>query len=1644
MMHSMLRKLVVLLVVFYLIPYSRVSASSSTERSMLSRQSATDESCSTVNNTPTFTFAYGDVTLSGSPAPVGSVVDARSIRGDVVGCTVVTVTGNYGLMAIYGEDSTITPPVAGIRPGEAVNFYVNNTLATSTPTLIWSDDKDLHAIAVSATVSPPTANFYGAPLSGAAPLSVSFTDTSSGAVSSWAWTFGDGQTSTQASPSHTYQNPGTYTVSLTVSGPSGSDPETKNAYITVYTSVNAAFSADKTSGTAPFAVTFSNQSSGDWSSLQWNFGDGTPLSNQTNPTHTYDTPGIYSVSLLASGLGGSDTETKTDYVAVSYAPPIPDFSAAQTSGAVPLTVNFTNTTQGIYTTSEWNFGDNTPTSNQASPPHVYSSIGTYTVILTVTGPGGTVSKTKTNYITTHIDPFAKISPANTAIGIAISPVLSWETSNGATNYEYCYDITNDNACSGTWVNAQTNTSVNLTGLSYNTTYYWQVRAINAGETAYANDDAWWNFTTAIAPPASFAKITPTNPATGIAINPTLSWQTSSSATSYEYCYDSTNDNACGANWISSGTNTTINLTGLNNTTTYYWQARAVNSGGITYANDDVWWSFTTTIAPNVWTGIGPGGERVYALAIDPATPTTLYAGTENGVFKSANGGENWGKVNTGLTNTSVFSLAIDPATPTTLYAATPGGVFKSTNSGENWSKINTGLTSPYTYTLAIDSMTPTTLYAGTSGGVFKSTNGGGTWSAVNTGMAATYVTTLAIDPVTSTTLYAGYKGTFKSTDGGGNWISVNPVTTNTIRSLVIDPVTPTTLYTGTNGGVFKSTNSGGNWSKVNTGLTNINVYALVINPVMPTTLYAGTLGGVFKSTNGGGSWSAFNTGLTVTYVRALAIHPTMPSTLYAGTDTNGVFTLIAPPGPFAKSSPAHTATGITIHPVLSWTSSSGAASYAYCYDTTNDATCSGNWTSTGTSTTATLTGLNYNTTYYWQARAINPAGATDANNGTEWSFTTNIAPPGLFAKSSPASSATSVTINPALSWGTSNGATGYEYCIDTSNNNTCDGTWISTGLNTTALLTGLSQATTYDWQVRATNAVGTTDANGGTWWSFTTIAPPGPFARLSPTDAANRVTINPVLQWETSSEAASYEYCYNTANDPNCNWISAGANTSVALSGLNNNTTYYWRVRAINAGGTTEANDGAWWSFTTVPATDVILNIHPAAQSVTLNQNFDVLIEVQAGAQSVDGAAAYLNFDPAYLQVVRIGAGSSFPTVLQNTFDNSVGRVNFAAGSALSGALPNGTFTLATVTFKAVALVSSTPIVFTSTAPYKSDVTSDGNSVLSAMVNGSVEITDTANIINGSVALQGRPARPDPRWSVPLNVNLALPGNPQPMYTFTPTTDNSGKFTVAAIAPGTYDVWVKHSHTLQNLKTLTLTAGVNTIDFGLLLEGDANNDNTIGLLDFSVLVTTFGKCQATSGYDPRADFNGDDCVTLLDFSLLKANYARSGASLAADPAKEQNPTRQIQSGVTLSVDPVTSPIRVGQTFTVTLRVQAGSAPLDGVQASLNFDPTKLQVKQITGNTGSLPQVLINAYDNARGTLDYAAGTFSNFPTGEMILLQIEFEAIAKTSATFLTFQHGPNRQSEVTFAGGSVLVGDNGGLIVVNDLHKIFQPLLVR
>jgi len=142
-------------------------------------------------------------------------------------------------------------------------------------------------------------------------------------------------------------------------------------------------------------VVFTNTSGGEYAASLWDFGDGVTSTLQS-PTHTYTTAGVYTVTLTLGGPGGTDTLTCPRLITV-YAPVQAAFTAWPTSGVAPLTVVFTATSTGDYTASLWDFGDRV-TSALESPTNTYTRTGVYTVALTVSGPGGSDTERKTEYI----------------------------------------------------------------------------------------------------------------------------------------------------------------------------------------------------------------------------------------------------------------------------------------------------------------------------------------------------------------------------------------------------------------------------------------------------------------------------------------------------------------------------------------------------------------------------------------------------------------------------------------------------------------------------------------------------------------------------------------------------------------------------------------------------------------------------------------------------------------------------------------------------------------------------------------------------------------------------------------------------------------------------------------------------------------------------------------------------------------------------------------------------------------------------------------------------------------------------------------------------------------------------------------------
>ena len=464
----------------------------------------------------------------------------------------------------------------------------------------------------------------------------------------------------------------------------------------------------------------------------------------------------------------------------------------------------------------------------------------------------------------------------------------------------------------------------------------------------------------------------------------------------------------------------------------------------------------------------------------------------------------------------------------------------------------------------------------------------------------------------------------------------------------------------------------------------------------------------------------------------------------------------------------------------------------------------------------------------------------------------------------------------------------------------------------------------------------------------------------------------------------------------------------------------------------------------------VVVAINPPTTNTYVGQTFCVEVQVIAGTQQVDGAGAYLHYDTAKLAYQSTTAGTSLPLVLSNTHGD--GTVDFVAGTVSS--FPSGTFTLCTVCFTALAEAADpgTCIAFDTIPPRQTDVTFGGYSVFDHTEDGCVVISSSGEL-HGAVTLEGRPAKPHARWIVDLDVVLSPVDPSGSCSEVQVSTDDSGSFTVEGIDPGEYEVWVKGSHTLAASKSVTINSGVNSEDFGVLREGDANNDNKVTLLDFSVLATTFAKCTGQPGFDARADFNQDGCVTLLDFSLLASHFGQGGPAVPCTTAKAalaefsagiakamaeeytdslngivEDPTEE--NRVLIAIGPDEVKTKVGEIFDVVVEIQTGDQPIDGAAACLTFDPAVLQVECVS--TGSeLPIPLLESFDNDTGEVTIAAGALSSFPSGEIGPALVTFRVVGASGGTVIDLTNYGECETQVTFEGVALPSLITNGMVMV-------------
>jgi len=274
------------------------------------------------------------------------------------------------------------------------------------------------------------------------------------------------------------------------------------------------------------------------------------------------------------------------------------------------------------------------------------------------------------------------------------------------------------------------------------------------------------------------------------------------------------------------------------------------------------------------------GGNVTCLVIDPNDSSVLYAATDDGLFKSQDAAGSWRQLTS--MEYRVFRLAIDPASSSTIYVLTenpglasalfPARFSRSDDGGSTWVDLPAasprfGVWSPIV--LIDPASSPSTVYTyDVDWNMWRSTDRGETWTQLSPEEAD------SVQQLDLKLQRDGFEGTITDTDTGSVFNEV---------AGPIDPSDPSIQYAGTPEGVYKSTDGGQTWKKASAGLTSAAVWRLVTDPSSASILYAATSAGIFKTTDGGATWDMILGGQG-----SLALAPSSPSTLYAWTSA-GLF-----------------------------------------------------------------------------------------------------------------------------------------------------------------------------------------------------------------------------------------------------------------------------------------------------------------------------------------------------------------------------------------------------------------------------------------------------------------------------------------------------------------------------------------------------------------------------------------------------------------------------------------------------------------------------------------------------------------------------------------------------------------------------------
>jgi photosystem II stability/assembly factor-like uncharacterized protein len=303
--------------------------------------------------------------------------------------------------------------------------------------------------------------------------------------------------------------------------------------------------------------------------------------------------------------------------------------------------------------------------------------------------------------------------------------------------------------------------------------------------------------------------------------------------------------------------------------------------------DHPWTSgvYKTTDAGKSWKLLpATKGIAVWSLALWPADPDVVAAGTGDGVYRSPDAGESWARISAPGDEEMrpVVSLAFDPAKRDTLYAGTTHLPWRTTNGGETWESIHTGMIDDSdVFSIQVDARQPHSVYASACSGLYESPDDANHWTKLPTPKGAFRTWFVALDPRHSGTVFAGTtEGLLRSEDGGKGWRVVTP---EAVRSIAFDVfVRDRIFFASTTAGLMLSTDGGRTLRASNVGFTNRNFTVLT---GAKGVLYANSVfepgsGGVYRTDNFGLRWQRASEPAGQE-IRLMSAAPDQPGALFA-------------------------------------------------------------------------------------------------------------------------------------------------------------------------------------------------------------------------------------------------------------------------------------------------------------------------------------------------------------------------------------------------------------------------------------------------------------------------------------------------------------------------------------------------------------------------------------------------------------------------------------------------------------------------------------------------------------------------------------------------------------------------------------------